>query len=63
MAVSRTRFKLDDTTVHDDDAYDILEGDGDRDLWFYNYQGAGTKDKAKDIKTSGSKEEERVEID
>jgi Ca2+-binding RTX toxin-like protein len=54
---------LNDTTVHDDSDYDELRGDGDRDLFFYNFEGAGTKDKAKDIKLSGGTAETRVDID
>lgn len=55
--------RLDHSTVHDDDACDLLEGDGHTDLFFYNYSGAGIKDRAKDIKRAGRRAESRVDID
>ncbi|MGE3776624.1 MAG: hypothetical protein AB7F89_05525, partial [Pirellulaceae bacterium] len=55
--------RLDNTTVHDDNSYDLLEGDSDQDLFFYNFDNLGIQDQAKDVRTSGSNSETRLDID
>jgi Ca2+-binding RTX toxin-like protein len=53
---------LNDITVHDDNDYDLLEGELGRDLFFYNFEGSGTKDQAKDIKATGASSDSRIDI-
>ena len=58
-----TGVRLDRTNTLDDDGdYDILEGNGDRDLFFYNYSGAGMKDKVNDLTSSGGNAESRYDL-
>ena len=54
---------LNDATSHDDNAFDTLHGNGDRDLFFYNFEGSGVKDKLNDWKGTGSQFETRLDID
>lgn len=56
-------FLFNDRTIHDDNLLDTLEGNGDRDLFFSNFEGAYVKDKTSDRKTSGSQSETRIDID
>ena len=53
---------LNDTTVHEDEDEDILEGNGGRDLFFYNFEGFGVLDQILGFKKNGSKAETRIDI-
>jgi len=55
--------RLNDTTVHDNDAYDVLKGNHGRDLFFYNFAGSGVRDKAKGIRRHGRKNAVSISID
>ena len=45
-------FNLNDQTVADDNAYDVLTGSAGQDWFFFNFQDGGVKDKVTDLKSS-----------